>query len=137
MDESKIAVMVAWPQPTNISELHGYYQKFIQNYGIIARPLTNLLKKGKFGWHEEAEVAFLALKQTMTTTPTLAILNFNETFTIKTDASREGIGVVLSQQGKPMAYMSRALGVTKQSWSHILKRCWLLWRPYVCGGLTF
>jgi hypothetical protein len=68
VDESKIAVMVAWPRPTNISEPRGflgltrYYRKFVTNYSIIARALNNLLKKGQFGWHEEAETAFLALK---------------------------------------------------------------------------
>ena len=123
VDKSKIAAMVAWSWPTNISELRGflgltgYYRKFVQNYGIIARPLTKLLKKSQFRWHEKAEAAFLALKQAMTTTPTLAMPNFNEAFTIKTDASMEGIGEVLTQQGKLVAYMSRALGVTKKSWS--------------------
>ena len=53
----------------------------------------------------------------MTTTPTLAISNFNDSFIIEIDASGEGIGAVLSQQGKSIAYMSHALGVTKQSWS--------------------
>ncbi|RVW34662.1 hypothetical protein CK203_106429 [Vitis vinifera] len=57
----------------------------------------------------------------MTTTPTLAMPNFNEAFTIETDAFGEGIGVVLTQQGKPVAYMSRALGVTKKSWSTYAK----------------
>ena len=112
MDENKIATMVAWPRPTNILELRGflsltgYYRKFVKDYGIIARPLTNLLKKGQFGWHGKAKTAFLALKQAMTTTPILAMPNFNDAFTIETDASGEGIGAVLSQQGKPMAYMS-------------------------------
>lgn len=108
--------MVAWPRPTNITELRGflgltrYYRKFVKNYGIIARALTNLLKKGKFGWHQDAEHAFLALEKAMTTTPTLAMPNFNDIFTIETDASGDEIGAVLSQQGKPVAFMSRALG---------------------------
>jgi hypothetical protein len=127
VDNSKIAAMVAWPPPTTISELRGflgltgYYRKFIQNYGIIARPLTNLLKKGKFGWNEDADTAFLALKQAMTTTPILAMPNFDDSFTIETDASGDGIGAILSQQGRPIAFMSRGLGVTKQSWSTYAK----------------
>jgi len=69
VDESKIATMVAWPRPTNIFELRVfvgltcYYRKFVKNYGIVARALTNLLIKGQFRWHEEVEVAFLALKK--------------------------------------------------------------------------
>jgi hypothetical protein len=102
VDKSKIATMVAWPRPTNIFELPvflgltGYYRKFVKNYGIVARALTNVPIKGQFGWHEEAEAAFLALKKAMTTTPTLAMPNFNDVFTIETNASGEGIGAVFS-----------------------------------------
>lgn len=143
VDDKKIATMLAWPRPANISELRGflgligYYRKFVQNYGIIARPLTNLLKKGKFDWHEEAETTFSALKRAMTTTPILAMHNFNDSFTIETDASGDGIGVVLTQQGKPIAYMSPALGITKKSWSTYAKEMLAIveaipmWRPYL------
>ncbi|KAL6342714.1 hypothetical protein AAG906_013120 [Vitis piasezkii] len=145
VDEKKIEAMVAWPRPSNITELRGflgltgYYRKFVQGYGLIARPLTNLLKKGKFQWNDEAEAAFLALKQAMTSTPTLAMPNFTEPFTIETDASGNGIGVVLTQQNKPIAYMSRALGITKQTWSIYAKEMLViveairLWRPYLLG----
>jgi hypothetical protein len=51
----------------------------------------------------------------MTTTSILAMPNFNETFTVETDASGDGIGAILQQQGKPIAFMSRALGVSKKS----------------------
>ena len=102
VNNKKIAAMVAWPQPTNISELRvflsltGYYKKFVQNYGIVARPLTSLLKKGQFGWNEEPRAAFVTLKQTMTTTLVLVMANFNESFTIEMDVAGEGIGTVLT-----------------------------------------
>ena len=100
-DPSKIQAINSWPMPTNLQALRGflgltgYYRKFVQAYNIIAWPLTNLLKKGKFQWIEKAKNAFKNLKQAMTTTPTLAMLNFKELFTIETDASEEGIGAVL------------------------------------------
>ena len=145
VDQGKIKAMLEWPKPTNVSELRGflgltgYYRKFVRNYGIIARPLTNLLKRGQFSWSEEAENSFSALKQAMTTTPTLAMPNFNEPFVIESDASGDGIGAVLTQLGKPIAFMSRALGVTKQSWSTYAKEMLAIvqavrtWRPYLLG----
>ena len=145
VDQGKIKAMLNWPRPTNISELRGfldltgYYRKFVRNCGIIARALTNLLKKGKFAWTKDAETAFQELKQAMTSTPTLAMPNFNEPFVIESDASGDGIGFVLTQQGKPIAFMSRALGVSKRSWS--IYACEMLaivhaiqtWRPYLLG----
>ncbi|RVW76696.1 Transposon Tf2-8 polyprotein [Vitis vinifera] len=149
VDGKKIEAMIAWPQPTTITELRGflgltgYYRKFVRNYGVLARPLTNLLKKGNFKWDEDAATAFTMLKQALTTTPTLAMPNFNEPFTIETDASGDGIGAVLTQQGRPIAYMSRALGVTKRSWSIYAKEMLAIveairtWRPYILGRKFF
>jgi len=145
VDARKVEAMVAWPRPTNISALRGflgltgYYRKFVSQYGVLARPLTNLLKKGQYVWDDKAESAFIALKHAMTTTPTLAMPNFNDSFTIETDASGEGIGAVLSQQGKPVAFMSRALGVTKLSWSTYAKEMLAirLWRPFLLGKKFF
>jgi len=145
VDENKIAAMVAWPRPNNISELRGflrligYYRKFVKNYSIVVRALNNLLKKGQFGWNEDTKTVFIALKQAMTTTPTLAMPNFKDVFTVETDASGDGIGTILTQQGKPIAFMSKALGVEKKSWSTYAKEMLAileairLWRPYRLG----
>ena len=83
--------------------------------------LSNLLKKVQFEWPEEVENAFKPLKQAMTYILTLTMPNLNETSMIELDASGEGIGTVLTQQGKPIAFMSRILGVFKRLWSTYAK----------------
>lgn len=145
VDRQKISAMLDWPTPTTITELRGflgltgYYRKFVRNYGLIARPLTNLLRKGQFAWTEEATKSFTELKQVLTSTPTLALPNFSLPFVIQTDASGEGIGAVLSQNDQPIAFMSRTLGVSKQSWSTYAREMLAIviairtWRPYLIG----
>lgn len=93
--------MVSWPKPKTIIELRGflgltgYYCKFAQGYGMMGRPLTNLLKKGQFGWNEKVDEALNKLKQAMTSAIILAIPDFCDTFIIKTYASGKGINVIL------------------------------------------
>ena len=95
-----------------------YYRHFVKNFGIIARPLNDLLKKGvQFLWTQVTEQAFQLLKQALVSTPVLALPNFNEPFVVETDASDCGISVVLHQQGHPIAYMSKALGPRTQGLS--------------------
>ncbi|KAL8115463.1 hypothetical protein AgCh_022090 [Apium graveolens] len=145
VDQSKIKVMIDWPPPSNITKLRGflgltgYYRKFLRNYGIIAQPLTNLLRKDKFSWTHDAESAFIKLKSAMANTPTLAMPNFEEPFFIESDACDFGIGAVLSQQQRPVAFMSRAIGISKKSWSIYAKEMLAIveairtWRPYLLG----
>lgn len=107
--------MVKWPRPTSVTalrgflELTGYYRKYVANYGSICRPLTELLKKNAFGWNEEIEKAFVALKDDMTNTLVLALPDYSQEFVIKADASHSGLGVVLMKNGRPIAYFSKVL----------------------------
>lgn len=79
----------------------------------------------------------------MTTTPTLAMPDFNDSFTIETDASRDGIGVFYRNKTNLFVFMSRALGVMKKTWSTYAKEMLAivevirLWRPYILGRKFF
>lgn len=100
--------------------------------------LTNLLKKGRFAWTENADQSFTDLKHAMSSTPTLVMPNFNEDFVITKDASND-IGVILPQQDKPITFMSKSLGVSKKFWSTYAKEMFAIvhairtWRPNLLG----
>jgi hypothetical protein len=108
-DPSKIQAMTSWLVPTLVKELRGflrlagYYRKFVRNFGLIARPLTNSLKKNTlFLWLPEHYESFQMLKQALCTTPVLALPNFDKPFHVETDACGKGIGAVLMQDGHPL-----------------------------------
>jgi hypothetical protein len=138
--------MLAWPRPTNVTELRGflgligYYRKFVQNYGIIARPLSNLLKKKGFLWDDAATAAFEELKHAMSTTPVLQLPDFQKTFVVDTDACDTGIGAVLMQDHHPLAFLSKPLSKTHVHLSIYEKEFLALimavqhWRPYLQRG---
>lgn len=116
-DPSKIVAVQNWPTPVNVKEvrgflgLSGYYRKFIKHYGIIAKPLIELFKKGVlFVWTPVTEDAFSILKHALVSAPVLALPDFFQPFTIEIDACEYGVGVVLMQQGHPLAFVSKALG---------------------------
>ncbi|KZV49616.1 hypothetical protein F511_26047 [Dorcoceras hygrometricum] len=121
VDKRKIESVESWPTPSNVKGvrgflgLSGYYRKFIKDYGKIAKPLTDLLKKGGFEWGPEANQAFEELKVRLTTAPVLKLPDFNADFEIECDASGKGIGAVLAQGGRPVAYYGKALAGTALS----------------------
>ena len=142
-DQNKITAMLHWPVPTIVTELGAflgltrYYRRFVKHYGLLTKPLTQLLKYKYFSWSEIAQKAFDEVKIAMTRTPVLGLPNFTQPFTIETDACNDGIGAVLMQQGQPIAYLSKALGEKHKSLS-IYEELFLAlimvvekWRPYL------
>ncbi|XP_028100871.1 uncharacterized protein LOC114300186 [Camellia sinensis] len=116
IDPHKIEAIVKWPTPTNVSEVHsflclaGYYRRFVQGFSKIVVLLTQLTQKGVlFEWSEQRESAFQELKTRLITTPVLALPSGNEGFEIYSDASHKGLGCVLMQNGRVIAYASRQL----------------------------
>ena len=93
----------------------GYFRRFVQHYGSIAAPLTQLLKLGSFKWNEEAQEAFEKLQRAMMTLPILALPDFNAPFEVEIDASGYGIGAVLMQNKRPVAFYSHTLALRDRS----------------------
>jgi hypothetical protein len=85
----------------------GYYWKFIKDFGGIAAPLTQLLKKEDLSWSDEANKAFLLLKKALTSAPDLHLPDFNNTFIMECDASSSGFGVLLHQEKGAIAFFSK------------------------------
>ncbi|WVZ18576.1 hypothetical protein V8G54_005898 [Vigna mungo] len=138
MDDEKIKAVRGWEEPRNLKALRGflgltgYYRRFVEGYGKLAKPLTELLKKGKFEWNEKA-------REALTSAHVLALPDFSQEFHIECDASGGGVGAVLTQNKKSVAFYSRALTEGNLSKSIYEKELMALvlpiqhWRPYLVG----
>ncbi|GJU47472.1 hypothetical protein Tco_1204738 [Tanacetum coccineum] len=146
VDPAKIEAVKNWTSPTTPTEvrqflgLAGYYRRFIKGFSKIAKPLTKLTQKNKsYIWGEEQESAFQLLKQKLCEAPILALPEGNDNFVVYCDASLQGLGAVLMQREKVIAYASRQLKPHEENYTtHDLELgavifALKIWRHYLYG----
>jgi hypothetical protein len=116
VDPSKVQEVINWKPPKSVHQIRsflglaGYYRRFIPDFSRIAKPMTQLLKKGvKFVWSEECDKSFHTLREHLTLAPVLTQLDMSKPFEVFCDASGTGLGCVLMQENRVIAYASRAL----------------------------
>jgi hypothetical protein len=147
VDFAKVKEIVAWSIPTTVTEvrsllgLAGYYQRFMEGFFKIAKPMTSLLEKGReFKWDEKYQDSFNQLKLKLMTPPMLVMPDLQKGFDIYYDACGQGLGCVLMQEGHVIAYASRQLLKHELNYPmhdlelaavvHALK----IWRHYIMGN---
>ncbi|KAL6332469.1 hypothetical protein AAG906_008497 [Vitis piasezkii] len=116
VDPGKVDVVANWRRPSTVTEIRsflglaGYYRRFIEGFSKIALPLTKLTHKGvKFEWSDDCECSFQELKNRLVSAPILTIPSGSGGFVVYSDASHQGLGCVLMQHGRVVAYASRQL----------------------------
>ncbi|KAL4304486.1 hypothetical protein GQ457_10G025610 [Hibiscus cannabinus] len=146
MDPSKVRAIREWSIPSNLKDvrgflgLAGYYRRFIKGFATIAAPISDLLRKSeKFEWTSDAQLAFDNLKLLLSEAPLLGLPCFDKDFVVETDASGVGIGAVLTQDNRPLAYFSQKLSPRMQGASTYHREMFAntqavgKWRQYLLG----
>ncbi|GJZ44753.1 putative reverse transcriptase domain-containing protein, partial [Tanacetum coccineum] len=146
VDPAKIESIKDWESPKTPTEIRqflglaGYYRRFIEGFSKIAKPMTKLTQKSvKFDWGEKEETAFQTLKQKLCSAPILALPEGSENFVVYCDASHKGLGAVLMQKEKVIAYASRQLKIHEKNYTtHDLELgvvvfALKMWRHYLYG----
>jgi hypothetical protein len=116
VDPGEIKDVLNWMPPTTALEIQsflglaGYYCQFIKDFSKIAKPMMKLLEKNKaFEWTVKCQASFEELRKCLTSAPVLVLLNLTKKFNIYCDASHQGLGCVLMQEGQVTCYASRQL----------------------------
>ena len=146
VDPQKISAVKNWPRPITPTEIRsflglaGYYRKFMEGFSTLASPLTKLTQKAiKFQWSDACEKSCQELKARLTVAPVLTLPEGTDGFVVYCDASRIGLGCVLMQHGKVIAYASRQLKNHEKNYpTHDLDLAAVvfalkLWRHYLYG----
>ena len=116
VDPSKVEVVLKWERPKSVTEIKSfvglaiYYRRFIEGFSKIVTPLTQLTRKDQpFAWTDQCKNSFQGLKQKLTSAPVLVIPDTSRPFEVYCDASHQGLGCVLMQERRVVAYASRQL----------------------------
>ncbi|GBG63563.1 hypothetical protein CBR_g38630 [Chara braunii] len=154
LDDAKVASIRDWPRPQSVTEMRsflgmtGYYRNFVQNYSIVAAPLTDLTRLDTpWEWTDRYEAAFRHLKRALTHHEVLKLPDPDKPFVVSADANQYGIGAVLVQQeGKklrPVEYMSKKMPSQKLAKSTDEKELYAIykalthWRHYLLGRFFY
>ena len=125
VDTDKTAAVETWPVPRHQADVRqfvgmtNFFRRFIPKFAEMAAPLNDLLgaNKGPFRWEPVHQAAFAAIKRALVSPPVLQLPVWEEQFTVTADASDVATGAVLSQGGKPVAYMSSKLGPAERNYT--------------------
>ena len=128
-DPDKIKAIVDMPQPQNKQDLQrllgmvNYPSQYIPNMSEITAPLRSLLKKqAQWSWYDEHDRSLAKIKEALTSSPVLRFFDVNKPATIQADASQNGMGGCLLQEGHPVIYASRSLTSAEENYAQIEKR---------------